>query len=214
MKAFLLFLFSVLLAACSGWQPYKDQSLEYLKSIEQNPEDYIGKVVSFSGEVKGITEDIHTLRLVLKTDVPFYYAALGKTNAYELILVDYAKPAPAMSGLEKGHDVKVLARVSHYEKRKNMIGAEIGVLRLDAFALTDRSQKKDFFHETSPEKQLYESWRKGRLFYQETPAEIEVLYPSPQPGTPTQSAPQPAQKISPAAHEIVYDEEEDFVLAR
>ena len=213
MNRFILFLFSVLFAACSGLQPYKDQSLEYLKSMEQNPEDYIGKVVCFSGEIKGLTEDARHIHLVLKTDVPFYYAAIGKTNAYELILVDYAKPAPAMSGLEKGNDVKVLARVHNYEKRKNMIGTEIGVLRLEAFALSDRSQKKDFFHTTSPEKQLYESWKKGRLFYQETPAEIEVLYPAPQPGTPAQSAPQPAKKISPAAHEIVYDEEEEFVLA-
>lgn len=198
--------------ACSALQPYKDQSLEYLKNIEQNPAAYQGQVVSFGGEVKGTTEDTRRIRLVLKTDVPFYYAAVGKSNAYELILVEYPKASPQMSGLEKGNTVKVLARVDTYQTRKNTLGMPIGVLHLRAFALANRTQKYDLFHTTSPEKQLYESWKKGRLFYQESAEQISVLYPAAAAEKPLSPKPATAPQPQPAEREIVYDEVEDFVI--
>ncbi len=216
MKHIFCVLLAAALAACSGLQPYKDQSLAELKDIANHPQEYTGKIVSFSGEIKGLTEDIKRIRLVLKTDVPFYYYATGKGNAnsYELLLVDYPKPTPQISGLKKGNDIKILARVSSYETRQNMLGIPIGVLRVTAFALTDRTLKQDWFHTTSPEKELYASWKAGRLFYKETPAKIVSLYPAPKlkPTTTPAPAQQPAKKISPATTEIVYDEEEDFVL--
>ncbi len=217
MKRTIFCLLATLLTACSGLQPYKAQSLDYLKNIEASPADYQGKIVSFGGEVKGLTEDTHILRLVLKTDVPFYYYATGRGNSlsYELLLVDYAKSQPTMSGIQKGYDVKILARVTSYEKHTNMLGNPIGVLRLTAIAVADRTQKKDFFHEVSPDKELYDSWQQGRLFYEETPEQISALYPAPMP-TQTAVKPQPAKPIEPknipAAPEIVYDEEEEFVL--
>ena len=216
MKHLIGILIAVLLSACSALQPYKDQSLDELKNIAHHPEHYYGKIISVSGEVKGTTEDTTRLRLVLKTDVPFYYYATGKGNAlsYELILVEYTKPAPAMTGIQKGNDTRVLARVSSYEKRQNLLGMEIGILHLSAFAVADRTQKQDFFHETAPEQQLYESWKKGRLFYEETPEQIIAQYPAPsiaKAPAPTEQ-PTPGKTISPAARDIVYDEEEEFVL--
>ncbi len=203
---------ALLLSACSALQPYKDQSFEYLQGIARNPADYYGKVVSFGGEIKGMTESTHTIRLVLKTEAPFYYAATGKGGgSYELLLVDYAKTSPEMSGLLKGNEVKILARVTNYEKRKNMLGTPIGVLHLTAFAVTNLTQKKNLFHVTSPEKQLYESWKKGRLFYEETPEQLILLYPPADTKQP-HATPQTDKKISPAARDIVYDEEEEFVL--
>lgn len=212
MKRIFSLIFLLGLGACSALQPYKDQSLEELKDIAHHPDQYTGKIVSFGGEIKGLTEDTKTIRLVLKTDVPFYYYATGKGNAlsYELLLVDYPKNAPQMSGLKQGDEVKILARVRNYQTRTNMLGTPIGVLHLTAFALADRTRKQDFFHTTSPEKQLYESWKRGRLFYEETPERIAALYPTTTlvpPVTPPQT-----QKEIPAAHPIVYDEEEDFIL--
>ncbi len=217
MKPFFLAFVALLLAACSGLQPYKDQSVEQLKTIAQHPQDFYNQVVSFAGEIKGLTEDTRLIRLVLKTDIPFYYYATGKGNAhsYELLLVEYLKPIPQMSGLKKGDEIKILARVSRYEKRPNMLGSEIGVLHLTAFALAQRSQKKDWFLPTSPEKELYEAWKAGRLFYTQTADEIIALYPpapAPQAQPASQATSQQPAPKNPAAHEIMYDEEEDFVL--
>lgn len=208
MKRFYIWVLNIGLVACSALAPYKNQTLDYLKDIEQRTPDYQGKIVSFGGEVKGITEDTQFIRLVLKTEVPLYYSAVGKRDAYELILVEYAKPVPSMSAIAKGETVRVLARVHTYEKRKNTLDMPVGVLRLRAFALSNRSQKKDFFHTTSPEKQLYESWKQGRLFYQESAEEIVALYPAETPAT----LPPTNTKKTDSSPTIVYDEVEDFVI--
>ena len=64
MKRLFSLLLACLLAACSSMIPYKDQNLDYLNGIEQNPDAYRGQVVSFGGEVQGATEDTLRLRLV------------------------------------------------------------------------------------------------------------------------------------------------------
>ena len=95
--------------------PYKDQNLDYLNGIEQNPDAYRGQVVSFGGVVQGVTEDTLRLRLVLKIDAPLYYYATGKGDSlsYELLLVSFNKKGmPQMTGLQKGRHIKVLARVN------------------------------------------------------------------------------------------------------
>lgn len=182
MKRLLSLLLACLLAACSSMIPYKDQNLDYLNGIEQNPDAYRGQVVSFGGEVQGTTEDTLRLRLVLKIDAPLYYYATGKGDSlsYELLLVSFNKKGmPQMTGLQKGHHIKVLARVSSYEKRKNFTGKDIAVLHLLAFAITDRTANKDFFRPESPDKQLYESWKKGRLFFEDSAQDIIKKYPAP-----------------------------------
>lgn len=213
MKHFLLLL-TLCLGACSTWQPYKDQNLEFLQHIQQDPKSYQNAIVSFTGEVQGFTQTTNEIRLVLKTDVPFYYYATGRGNSlsYELILVVYPKTNPQMFSIHKQDTVKILARVDQYEKRKNRLGYEIGVLHLKAFALSNRTKKADIFHATSPEKQLYESWKKGKLFYKETPEQIVALYPAPvSPKTTIKN--QPSKTAQAVSKDIVYDEaEEDFIL--
>lgn len=172
MKPFFIFILCAFLAACSSIIPYKDQNLDYLQGIEKDPAAYRGKVVSFGGEVKGVTEDALRLRLVLKVDAPLYYYATGQGNAlsYELLLVSFNKRGmPQMTGIQKGRHVKVLARVSSYETRKNFTGKDIVVLHLIAFAVSDRTKNQDFFRPEPPDRQLYESWKKGRLFLKNRP---------------------------------------------
>lgn len=103
MKQILILFLCAFLGACSSMIPYKDQDLNYLHGIEQNPQNYMDKVVSFGGEVQGVTEDTNLLRLVLKIDVPLYYYAIGKdTLSYELLLVTYEKKdLPQMTGIKK-----------------------------------------------------------------------------------------------------------------
>ncbi len=201
--------------------PYKNQNLDYLHGIEQDPSAYRGKVVSFGGEVKGVTEDTRRMRLVIKIDVPFYYYATGKDPlSYELLLISFDKKGmPQMTGIQKGSNIKVLARVANYETRKNLTGKPIAVLHLIAFALADRDREKDFFRPEPPYKQLYESWKAGRLFFDEQPQEIEARYPAPQRKTMTfipLPPPSEEKKPSPAPGPgIVYDEEEPaFVLPK
>lgn len=197
--------------------PYKNQNLDYLHGIEQNPDAYRGKVVSFGGEVKGVTEDARRMRLVIKIDVPFYYYATGKDPlSYQLLLISFDKKGmPQMTGIQKGSDIKVLARVANYETRKNLTGKPIAVLHLIAFALADRDRDRDFFRPEPPYKQLYESWKAGRLFFNEQPQEIEASHPAIQRKTMT-FFPLPPRKEEekPAPSKgIVYDEEEPtFVL--
>lgn len=197
--------------------PYKNQNLDYLHGIEQNPDAYRGKVVSFGGEVKGVTEDARRMRLIIKIDVPFYYYATGKDPlSYQLLLISFDKKGmPQMTGIQKGSDVKVLARVANYETRKNLTGKPIAVLHLIAFALADRNRDRDFFRPEPPYKQLYESWKAGRLFFNEQPQEIEARHPAVQRKTMTFFPLPPAvQEETPKPSKgIVYDEEEPaFIL--
>ena len=220
MKRLLSLLLACLLTACSSMIPYKDQNLDYLNGIEQNPDAYRGQVVSFGGVVQGVTEDTLRLRLVLKIDAPLYYYATGKGDSlsYELLLVSFNKKGmPQMTGLQKGRHIKVLARVSSYEKRKNFTGKDIAVLHLLAFAIADRTANKDFFRPESPDKQLYESWKKGRLFFEDSAQDIIKKYPAP---TPVKFATAPVLPQKEAAPEekqpekgIVFDPEDPpFVL--
>ena len=228
MKQILILFLCAFLGACSSMIPYKDQDLNYLHGIEQNPQNYMDKVVSFGGEVQGVTEDTNLLRLVLKIDVPLYYYAIGKdTLSYELLLVTYEKKdLPQMTGIKKGHLVKVLARVANYETRKNLVGKEVAVLHLKAFALSNRDKNKDFFHPQSPEKELYESWKSGRLFFEEQPEDLtrpadEPAAPAPKPAKektirllPLREKEEELKPISePIPGGIIFDEEEEpFIL--
>lgn len=222
MKPFFIFILCAFVAACSSIIPYKDQNLDYLQGIEKDPAAYRGKVVSFGGEVKGVTEDALRLRLVLKIDAPLYYYATGQGNAlsYELLLVSFNKRGmPQMTGIQKGRHIKVLARVSSYETRKNFTGKDIVVLHLIAFAISDRTKNKDFFRPEPPDRQLYESWKKGRLFFEESAQDIIERYPAPAPRAlpmvktaPPLTPPVPAE--TPAEPRgIVFDAEEPpFIL--
>ena len=209
--------------------PYKDQDLNYLHGIEQNPQNYMDKVVAFGGEVQGITEDTNQLRLVLKIDVPLYYYAIGKdTLSYELLLVTYDKKGLThMTGIKKGDFVKVLARVASYETRKNLVGKEVAVLHLKAFALSNRDKNKDFFHQENPEQELYQSWKAGRLFFEEKPEDfiqppLPSVTPTPKPTKeknvrflPIREKEEEHKPISePIPGGIIFDEEEEpFILS-
>ncbi len=219
MKKFLLFCFCFFLGACSSLMPYKDQNLDYLQGIEKDPNAYRGQVVAFGGEVAGITEDTLRLRLVMKIDAPLYYYATGKGNAlsYELLLVTFNKRGmPQMTGIKKGHQIKVLARVGSFETRKNFTGKDIAVLHLLAFALADQTKHRDFFRRETPERQLYESWREGKLFFEESAQDVISRCPkvkAPQlPERFRRPLPPPEPPAEPERG-IVFDEEEPtFVL--
>ena len=116
MKRFLSLLLLFVTAACSSMLPYKDQTLVDLEGIEKDPSAHHGRVVAFSGDVKGSTEDARHLRLVLKVEAPLYYSVTGKGDSlsYQLLLVHFQKETPAMTGILKGSHIKVLARVAHY----------------------------------------------------------------------------------------------------
>ncbi len=224
MKKFLLLFTCVFLAACSSLMPYKDQNLDYLQGIEKDPNAYRGQVVSFGGEVAGITEDTLRMMLVMKIDAPLYYYATGKGNSlsYEMLLVTFNKRGmPQMTGIKKGNTIKVLARVSSYETRKNFTGDDIAVLHLIAFAVSDHTQHKDFFRPETPDRQLYESWKEGRLFFEESAQDVINRCPKENaPQLPEHFFKQPAPTQEPPAEKpaepekgIVFDEEEPtFVL--
>ena len=215
MKRLLRLTACLLVCACNSLMPYKTQSLEHLHAITQAPQSFRGQLVAFSGGVKGFTEDTQLLRLIVKIEAPFYYHASDKqAPAYELLLISFDKKGqPEMMGIAKGHHVKILARVADVETRKNFIGDQIAVLRLVALAITDRSTGLDFFRTETPARQLYHSWKAGRLFFKEQPADIEKRFVQ----SPSQIPPpsglwvdtESEQKDSP----IVYDEEEEpFIL--
>lgn len=219
MKRYLLVFILFVTTGCNSFLPYKGQSLDDLHQVIKNPEQYQGNIVSFAGEIRGVTEDIHQVKFVLKVEAPFYYYATGKDPlSYQLLLIDFQKEKPQLTGLKINTDIKVLARINKVETRSNVFGTPIAVLHLQAVAVSARSLKKDFFHTTQPDHQLYLSWKAGRLFFTEPPAEIlshylpvqtSVSHPgkaqTPEPiSTPVMStAPEP---------DLVFEEEETFIL--
>ena len=215
MKRVLLFLLCIATTACNSLLPYKGQSLDDLHQVVQNPEKYQGRIVSFSGLIRGINEDIHRVKLVLKVETPLYYYATGKDPlSYQLLLVNFKKEQPQNTGLAAGKYIKILAKIDRFEARKNALGTPIAVLHMNAIALADRDDKKDFFHSVSPDKQLYLSWKAGRLFFKETPQQIVTAFTP----APTQPTPAPKNKptnksqVKPKEAPLVFEEEENFIL--
>lgn len=162
------------LAACSSLMPYKDQNLDYLYSIQKEPEAYKGAVVAFEGEILGVRETPERIRMILKINAPLYYYATGKNSslAYELLLVSYQKETPKASRLAKGDKIKVLARVDGYETRDTPFGQKAGAVRLEAIALANRTTKKDLFRQAGPDRALYDSWKSGKLFFDESAKQV------------------------------------------
>ena len=218
MKTLALLILCLSLTACNSLFPYKGQSLDDLHRMVQTPEKYQGDIVSFSGEIRGIIEDIRQVKLVLKIDTPLYYYATGQDPlSYQFLLVTFAKEQPDTTGLSVGDPLKILAKIDHAQTRTNKLGNSVCVLLLDAIALADRTHKKDFFHTASPDKQLYDSWKAGRLFFKETPQQVVSAWPAIQTTladtkpTKTSAAQAPA-KTPDDNQEIHFDEEETFIL--
>ncbi len=220
MKRYLLVLTLFTIAACTSFFPYKGQSLDDLHKVVQNPEQYRGNIVSFAGEIRGLTEDIHHVKFVLKVEAPLYYYATGKDPlSYQLLLVDFKKESPQPTGIKAKSDIKILAKINRVETRANTFGEPIAVLHLQAIALSVRSVKKDFFHTVQPDNQLYLSWKAGKLFFKETPQQILARYSTPTAAAPkankttsTPLASTPAAVISPEPG-LIFEEEEPFIVA-
>ena len=206
--------------------PYKDQNLDYLYSIQKDFAAYKGAVVAFNGEVAGVRETIQNMRIILRIDTPLYYYATGKGNnlSYEMIYVRFTKDVPRPTAIIQGHKLKVLGRVDGYEKRQDTYtGKTLGVVRLDAIALADRTTGKDFIRQDAPSNALYQSWKAGKLFFEESAESVlrafpPVPTPEPKPKAvkPVKKAPKketPKPAVIPPAAGIVFDEEEPpFIL--
>lgn len=206
--------------------PYKDQNLDYLYSIQKDFAAYKGAVVAFNGEVAGVRETAQNMRIILRIDTPLYYYATGKGNnlSYEMIYVRFIKDVPRPTAMIQGHKLKVLGRVDGYEKRQDTYtGKTLGVVRLDAIALADRTTGKDFIRQDAPSNALYQSWKAGKLFFEESAESVlRAFPPAPKPEpkpkavkpvkkTPEKETPKPA--VIPPAAGIVFDEEEPpFIL--
>lgn len=206
--------------------PYKDQNLDYLYSIQKDFAAYKGAVVAFNGEVAGVRETAQNMRIILRIDTPLYYYATGKGNnlSYEMIYVRFTKDTATPTAIIQGHKLKVLGRVDGYEKRQDTYtGKTLGVVRLDAIALADRTTGKDFIRQDAPSNALYQSWKAGKLFFEESAESVLRAFPpapTPEPKpkavkpvkkTPKKETPKPA--VIPPSAGIVFDEEEPpFIL--
>ena len=206
--------------------PYKDQNLDYLYSIQKDFAAYKGAVVAFNGEVAGVRETTQNMRIILRIDTPLYYYATGKGNnlSYEMIYVRFTKDTATPTAIIQGHKLKVLGRVDGYEKRQDTYtGKTLGVVRLDAIALADRTTGKDFIRQDAPSNALYQSWKAGKLFFEESAESVLRAFPpapTPEPKPkavkPVKKAPKketPKPAVIPPAAGIVFDEEEPpFIL--
>lgn len=206
--------------------PYKDQNLDYLYSIQKDFAAYKGAVVAFNGEIAGVRETTQNMRIILRIDTPLYYYATGKGNnlSYEMIYVRFTKDVPRPTAIIQGHKLKVLGRVDGYEKRQDTYtGKTLGVVRLDAIALADRTTGKDFIRQDAPSNALYQSWKAGKLFFEESAESVLRAFPpapTPEPKPkavkPVKKAPKketPKPAVIPPAAGIVFDEEEPpFIL--
>lgn len=206
--------------------PYKDQNLDYLYSIQKDFAAYKGAVVAFNGEVAGVRETTQNMRIILRIDTPLYYYATGKGNnlSYEMIYVRFTKDTATPTAIIQGHKLKVLGRVDGYEKRQDTYtGKTLGVVRLDAIALADRTTGKDFIRQDAPSNALYQSWKAGKLFFEESAESVLRAFPpapTPEPKPkavkPVKKAPKketPKPAVIPPSAGIVFDEEEPpFIL--
>ncbi len=157
MKKTLLVLAFSIVGGCTHPDPtgYKVFGIEKLRQIKQNPQRHVGKLYAFGGLVVDAekTESQTVFRILVQNggSGEVQNAAGGSS-----LFVVYPSGRTTVAD---GHHVKVLGYIREPSIGKNLFGANVASLTLDAVAVYDTFTGYPF--RLSRDEELFRKWRTG-----------------------------------------------------
>jgi len=160
MKKTLLVLMLSIVGGCMYPEPtgYQVFSVERLRQIKADPRRHIGKLCAFGGRVTEaeITQDATAFRILVQDDVS---STANDVSSDGSLFVVYPSGKTTVAA---GHYVKVLGYLREPSVGKNVFGANVSSLTLDAVAVYDTFTRYSF--RLSRDEELFRKWKTGQPF--------------------------------------------------
>jgi starvation-inducible outer membrane lipoprotein len=158
MKKTLLVLTLSIVGGCTYPEPtgYQVFSAEQLRQIRADPRRHAGKLCAFGGRVTEaeITQDETAFRILVQDDVS---STGGDVSSDGSLFVVYLSGKTTVAA---GHYVKVLGYIREPSVGKNVFGANVNSLTLDAIAVYDAFTRYSF--RLSRDEELFRKWKTGQ----------------------------------------------------
>ncbi|OHB63566.1 MAG: hypothetical protein A2168_09600 [Planctomycetes bacterium RBG_13_50_24] len=160
MKKTLLILALSVIGGCMYQEPkpYQIFGIQKFLEIKRNPKPHVGKLYAFGGSV--INVDKKENQITFEILVQEY-----DSNSDSYITSSSSLPVFYPSGkttVADGHYVKVLGYIREPAMGRNVFGANVSSLTLDAIALYDSFTRYPFW--LSRDEELFNKWKTGEPF--------------------------------------------------
>ena len=135
--------------------PYQTFGIQKFYEIKRNPKPHVGKLYAFGGRV--INADKKDNQITFEVLIQEYDRGSDDyitSNSSMLVVYPSGKTTVA-----DGHHVKVLGYIREPAVGKNVFGAKVSSLVLDAIALYDSFTRYPFW--LSRDEELFNKWRTG-----------------------------------------------------
>ena len=160
MKNTLLFLTLLIISGCSYQEPkpYQVFGIQKFLEIKRNPKTHVGKLYAFGGLV--INADKKENQIIFELLIQDYDPSSDSyiaSNSSLLVFYPSGKTTVA-----DDHHVKVLGYIRQPAVGKNVFGANVSSLAVDAVALYDSFTRYPFW--LSRDEELFNKWKTGEPF--------------------------------------------------
>jgi starvation-inducible outer membrane lipoprotein len=157
MKKTLLVLALSAVVGCAHPEPTRYQifGIKRFRQIKNNPKRHVGKLYAFGGRVINAEEAQNrtTFEILVQDDVPISGRRVTTGGS---LLVAYPGGGTTVAD---GHQVKVLGYIRGPEVGRNVFGATVSSVKLDAIAVYDSFTQYPFW--LTREQDLFEKWKTG-----------------------------------------------------
>jgi len=156
-KTLLVFALSVV-GGCTYPEPagYQVFGTEKLRQIKADPKHHAGKLYAFGGRVleAEITQNETAFRILVEDRIS---SVADDVSSDGSLFVVYPSGKTTVAG---GHHVKVLGYIREPSVGKNVFGANVSSLTLDAIAVYDAFTRYSF--RLSRHEELFRKWKTGQ----------------------------------------------------
>jgi hypothetical protein len=157
MKKMLLVLVLSIISGCAypDPTPYQIFGIQKFQEIKRNPKRYVGKLYAFGGRVINANkkENQITFELLVQDYDPSSDSYITSDSS---LLVFYPSGKTTVAD---DHHVKVLGYIREPAVGKNVFGANVSSLAVDAIALYDSFTRYPFW--LSRDEELFNKWKTG-----------------------------------------------------
>ncbi len=160
MKKTLLILALSVISGCSYQEPkpYQIFGIQKFYEIKRNPKSHVGKLYAFGGRVINADrkENQVTFEILIQEYDPRSDSYITSNSS---LLVSYPSGKTTVAD---DHYVKVLGYIRQPAVGKNVFGANVSSLVLDAIAMYDSFTRYPFW--LSRDEELFNKWKTGEPF--------------------------------------------------
>ena len=157
MKKILLVLALSIIAGCTYQDPtpYQTFGIQKFYEIKRNSKPHIGKLYAFGGRVINTYKQDNQITFEMLIQ-EYDRGSDGYITSNSSLLVVYPSGKTTVAD---GHHVKVLGYICQPAVGKNVFGAKVSSLVMDAIALYDSFTRYPFW--LSGEEEIFNKWRTG-----------------------------------------------------